>query len=342
MSFLSSPRFSILFNGSPSLPFRSSRGIRQGDPLSPFLFILMAEGLSRLIHHATSFNSIKGISLHDNSPITYQKFVDDNLLFGHPSVQEAWAFKSLLNTFSDASITTINSDKSQNFFFSTPSISQRNIARILGFSIDVLPSNYLRVPLVDLVIKHASQRALLDKLEAKLSSWMCRSLNMASRIILIKLVLQAMPLYLFSIIAAPKWVLKQIHNLQRNFLWGSSGINRKWALVKWTEVKYAPGRPQEDLIHIIMDAPDSMIWNAAKQHSAFIQAHSFWEIQSGDKVRFWEDSWQQMSKLSSLFHKPLWQSFIQNTIPNQVNQLWQPLSSHGHQLWKLALTWQED
>jgi len=178
----------------------------------------MAEGLSRLIYHAASSDSIKGISLHDNSPITHQQFVDDNLLFGHPSIQEARAFKSLLNTFSDAFGTTINSEKSQIFFFNTPSISQRNIARILGFSIDVLPSKYLGAPLVDSVIKHASWRALLDKLEAKLSSWMYRSLNMASKIILIKSVLQAMPLYLFSIITAPKWVLKQIHNLQRNFL----------------------------------------------------------------------------------------------------------------------------
>lgn len=45
-----------------------------------------------------------------------------------------------------------------------------------------------------------------------------------------------MPLYLFSIMAAPKWVLKTIRNLQRNFLWGSSSLNRKWALVNWKEV----------------------------------------------------------------------------------------------------------
>lgn len=56
---------------------------------------------------------------------------------------------------------------------------------------------------------------------------------MASRIVLIKAVLHSMPLYLFSILAAPKWVLKEIKNLQRNFLWGSSGQNRKWALIKW-------------------------------------------------------------------------------------------------------------
>lgn len=229
MSLSLSPSFSILVNGFPAHPFQSSRGIRQGDPLSPFLFILIPEGLSRLIHHVSSSDSIKGISLHDNSLITHQQFIDDNFIFGHLSIQEAQAFKSLLNTFSGASGTTINSDKSQIFFFNSPSISQHNITIILGFSIDVLPSKYLGDPLVDSVIKHASWRALLDKLKTRLSSWTYHSLNMASKIIIIKSVLQAMPLYLFSIMAAPKWVLKQIHNSQRNFLWGYLGQNRKWA-----------------------------------------------------------------------------------------------------------------
>ena len=52
MSLISTPLYSILINGIPSTPFSSSRGIRQGDPLSPFIFVLMAKGLSRLIHHA--------------------------------------------------------------------------------------------------------------------------------------------------------------------------------------------------------------------------------------------------------------------------------------------------
>jgi len=135
---------------------------------------------------------------------------------------------------------------------------------------------------------------------------------------LIKSVLQAMPLYLFSILAATKWVLKAIRNLQRSFLWGSTGLNRKWALVNWKEVcqpksngglglrdplqsnitmgariwwnwlvkphipwaklwkaKYAPRSHWDDLIRISPSISGSMIWNAAKIHSAFIQENSF-------------------------------------------------------------------
>lgn len=102
-----------------------------------------------------------------------------------------------------------------------PPTMQRNIARILGFTISKLPSSYLGAPLAAAAVKHSSWKTLLDKLESKLSLWTFRALNIASRLVLIKSVLQAMPLYLFSILAAPKWVLKTIRNLQRNFLWGS-------------------------------------------------------------------------------------------------------------------------
>jgi len=85
-------------------------------------------------------------------------------------------------------------------------------------------------------LKHFSWKILLEKLEARLLLWTHRALNMASRLVLIKVVLHSMPLYLFSILAAPKWVLKEIKKLQRNSLWGNSGPNIKWALVKWDKV----------------------------------------------------------------------------------------------------------
>eukprot|EP00253_Pinus_taeda_P011612 PITA_11612 len=155
------------------------------------------------------------------------------MLFGHSSVQEARTLNAVLDNFSKASGALINKVKSQIFFFNTPPTSQRAIARILGFSVASLPSKYLGAPLIASAIKHSSWTNLLEKLEAKLFLWTHRALNMACRIVLIKAVLQSMSLYLFSIMAAPKWVLKAIKQLQRNFLWGSSGSNRKWALVKW-------------------------------------------------------------------------------------------------------------
>jgi hypothetical protein len=87
VNLTSSTFFSLLINGVPSKPFSPSRGIRQGDPLSPFLFIILAEGLSRSIHAAIENKLLTGLPLHGISPpISHSQFVDDTLLMGSPTV----------------------------------------------------------------------------------------------------------------------------------------------------------------------------------------------------------------------------------------------------------------
>ena len=80
----------------------------------------MVEGLGRIIKHVVQSHDLRGLSVHGSPAITHQQFVDDNMLFGHPSVSEARIYKAPLDTFSEASGTTINTAKSQIFFFNTP------------------------------------------------------------------------------------------------------------------------------------------------------------------------------------------------------------------------------
>eukprot|EP00253_Pinus_taeda_P008430 PITA_08430 len=104
MALVTSSSFSILVNGSPSEIFIPSRGVRQGGPLSPFLFILMMEGLGWAIKHARVMGKIKGLTLKENGQaLTHQQFVDDTMLQGIPTVKEARAFKQILNDFAMAS-----------------------------------------------------------------------------------------------------------------------------------------------------------------------------------------------------------------------------------------------
>lgn len=156
MTLVSSPLCFVLVNGIPSKLYHSSRGIHQGDPLSPFLFIIMAKGLGCLIKHSAHSHDLRGLSVHGSTTTTHQKFVDDNMLFGHPSVNEARTFKVLLDTFSAASDTTINTTKSQFFFFNTTITTQRIIAWIIGFPQAKIPSQYLGAPLIDSALKHVS------------------------------------------------------------------------------------------------------------------------------------------------------------------------------------------
>jgi hypothetical protein len=113
VNLTSSALFSILINGVPSCPFSPTRGIRQGDFLSPFLFIILVEGLSRTIKSAISDHSLSILNPHGIlPPISHSQFVDDLLLMGVPTVREALRIKSIINLFCEASGMEVNLSKS--------------------------------------------------------------------------------------------------------------------------------------------------------------------------------------------------------------------------------------
>ena len=143
---------SQLFNSSQwlSKTFKPMRGLRQGDPLSPFLFILMMEGLGRAIRVAKEEGRIQGLRLtQGGDTVTHQQFVDDTIVQGTPTVKEAKAFKQILSEFARAAGSEVSLTKSKIFFFNTDISIQRNISRILGFQRKSLPTKYLGVPLTD-------------------------------------------------------------------------------------------------------------------------------------------------------------------------------------------------
>jgi hypothetical protein len=112
INLTSSALFSILINGVPSRPFSPTRGIRQGDPLSPFLFIIMAEGLSRTIKATILDQSLSGLTPHGFlPPISHSQFVDDLVLMGVPTSREAIRIKSIITLFCEASGMEVNLSK---------------------------------------------------------------------------------------------------------------------------------------------------------------------------------------------------------------------------------------
>ena len=120
MALVTSSSFSILVNGSPSELFLPYRGLRQGDPLSSFLFVFMMEGLGRAIKMANAEGRIQGIKLTlDGATNTHQQFVDDTMLLGIPTIREARAIKNILNDFAMAAGTEVSLNKSKVFFFNT-------------------------------------------------------------------------------------------------------------------------------------------------------------------------------------------------------------------------------
>ena len=147
MSLITSTFFSTLVNGIPSTPFHPSTGIRQGDSLSHFLFVIMAEGLGRNIKEALHTQQLRGLSFPNTPTFTHQQFVDNIMLFFQVALRKARRIKEILNTFMEASGTKINNEQSCIFFFNTQGNVKTYLGRILGFSTGNLSSKYLGIPL---------------------------------------------------------------------------------------------------------------------------------------------------------------------------------------------------
>ena len=82
MSCIKSVSYSILLNGVPDNAIKASRGLRQGDPLSPYLFLVCAIGLQGLIHKAEADGSLRGVSICRNGPcVSHLFFADNSVLF---------------------------------------------------------------------------------------------------------------------------------------------------------------------------------------------------------------------------------------------------------------------
>jgi hypothetical protein len=236
-SFISTPHFSILLNGSPSAPFNITKGLRQGHPLSPFLFIIAAEGLGRIMKAHLAERKIQGLKLWGPQlPLTHQQFVDDILLFCMATLQECKAILSILEIFNDASPTEINNEKSNVYFFNCNVQIQNFLTRTLRFRKGSLPMKYLGMYLNSGPIRQADWQDILTRVEKQIQNWAFRALNAPGRLIMLKSVLQALPVYQISGRACPKGICSALVSMFNRFLWQGAQDKRKWALVSWDKL----------------------------------------------------------------------------------------------------------
>jgi hypothetical protein len=112
MSCVLTVRYSVRFNGVPSHSFSPSRGLRQSDPLSPYLFLLVADGLSTLLKHNESLGCLEGVRVCQRAPsVSHLLFADDSLLFFKANVEQAHVVKSVITTFEKCSGQLLSSSK---------------------------------------------------------------------------------------------------------------------------------------------------------------------------------------------------------------------------------------
>lgn len=184
---MSTPKFLVLISGSTSSFFSTSRGIRQGDPLSPFLFILMSEALSKIIQREVRKVNIMELRPSSQaSSCSHQKFVDDTLLMGEGSIKEAKILKKTLDTYEQGTGQNISLAKNSIFFFNTLEHRKKNISLILGCKVGILPDSYLGFPLCHGLALDSFWANLIDRFQNKLAGWKGDLLSQDGKLQLLK------------------------------------------------------------------------------------------------------------------------------------------------------------
>ncbi|XP_071718103.1 uncharacterized protein [Rutidosis leptorrhynchoides] len=208
---LYSSSISILINGSPTKEFVPERGIRQGDPISPFLFIIVAEGLNILVKRALSNGHLQGLKIgHDNLVITHLQYADDTIFFGEWNKRNAKYISKLLKCFENISGLKVNFRKSKLYGIGTSTTETEQMARYINCSAGSTPFTYLGLP-IGVPTSHASSwQPIVEKFDKRLSDWAAKSISFGGRLTIIKSILSSIPLYYFSLFHTPAAILKII------------------------------------------------------------------------------------------------------------------------------------
>ena len=235
MECIRTVQFSVLIDGVPKGFINPTQGIRQGDPLSPYIFLLCAEGLSVLRHKASIAGRLKGIQSSRGGPwISHLFFADDSLLFGQASITECRKILDILNVYEQCSGQKINREKTTLFFSSNtdPSIRQE-IQDFWGSEGTNNFDKYLGLPAMIGRSKKAIFNSLKERIVQRLKGWKEKFLSKAGREVLIKAIAQSIPTYAMNCFRLPKTWCDEISSLISSYWWGQQKDERKVHWVKW-------------------------------------------------------------------------------------------------------------
>ncbi|KAL2251949.1 UNVERIFIED_CONTAM: hypothetical protein Sindi_2317200 [Sesamum indicum] len=239
---VTTPSFSIVLNGKPHGFFKGAKGLRQGDPLSPYLFVLVMEVLHLGFLQLIDQNEVFSFRWKcDTARVLQLGFVDDLLLLCRADMDSIRVFKTGLDRFADWSGLRLNLQKSHLIISrSTQGLREEMLAE-LGFQEGVLSMRYLGLPLLSSRLTTADCRLLLSKIDKRIAGWEGMAISYAGRVQIIKSVLMSLSLYWASAFILPKKVTNKIEKRLRAFLWKGTTTSG-YAKVAWKDLC----RPKEE------------------------------------------------------------------------------------------------
>nr|GFB40227.1 RNA-directed DNA polymerase, eukaryota [Tanacetum cinerariifolium] len=211
-------------------------GLKQGDPLAPYLFILVMESLHLSFSRVIEAGIFTGIKIDSVTTLSHLFYADDAILVGEWSRENLNGIMNMLCYFSLMSGLSINLKKSQLLGVGVPNSYVQDATMSIGFSVLSTLFKYLGVLVGGNMSLIKSWDDTVNKLKTRLSNWKLKTLSIEGRLTLLKSVLGSTPIYNMSLYKAPKSVLNSMEALRRNFFNGIREGERKITWVKWTKV----------------------------------------------------------------------------------------------------------
>ncbi|XP_056692196.1 uncharacterized protein [Spinacia oleracea] len=237
MSCITSSSISILWNGEICDKFYPTRGIRQGDPLSSYIFVLCLDRLSTMIEEQVHLGLWNPISISKNIKLSHVFYADDVFLFSTASARNLCNIMKTLEDFGHRSGLRISMQKSTIIFPNTMHNSIRHeIANPYGLRISTCFGKYLGIDIRPNKLKISNYLQLLDKSTNKVKGWQAKLLNMAGRCTLVKSVLNSFPVYVMQTNILPISIVNKIEKCSRKFLWNKTERNRYMTRISWENV----------------------------------------------------------------------------------------------------------
>lgn len=227
----------MLINDSHSGEFKLEREIRQGDSLSLFLYLIVAEGLSLLVSKAVETNIIEAVEVGvENIKVSHLQYADDTIFTCTGKMDNVRGIKNILRNFELMSGLKVNFNKCSIWGINVEHNLVERMADALGCEVGSPPFLYLGLKIGINHMRATLWNNLIDRIRRRLTKWNGRYLSLGGRITLTQAVLSTIPIYCLSFNRLPKKTLKAITKLQRDFLWGGAEKSSKIPWVKWEEI----------------------------------------------------------------------------------------------------------